>query len=854
MNKSIPAITPINSLFDRRPKHWSQTSVEQLHSVIESEAQQQLFYFVVESVKTYVFHELDVRVSEHDTASIIDSYLSCCKGSKLESFGDTYKMSFYITYNKKRGERAKRVTSPKPSLSESLPYIHHTYALHRSDNRKDDDRTIIDRHFQFQDLAGFLKWIYQFVRDLLLLNQELIDQLVYCNNIVFLDLENEHISKLVSTALYQSRNRIYDDQDESSMLDGLKERLLIELNRPKVQVIKDLERAFEDEKARLEILEKQESQAKKQELVNAKNTNNVIESEINMKEEEAQEGKESGAELEYYSDTFENEEISSKEFEKLFEKFRKNIRNLPSEKANEVWKPVTKMEVKTAKHKLETFIESIRMRGERIQNEEVRKKEEIFRNIKVKHQEYRSHILEKKMKQAQASKYHKMYTESIKCDIHERLQLSENIEAESIPGQWQWIKSTLALSQVNATNKEYPILSSIRAFLKDAEGRTGKYDQGWMELLSSMMIQFCNYKILLQENVYKIYGLFQSKQFVGKNIFDCMLRHRNSGRTMGQLGMKDPDKNELPIQKLIRVYSSSAADSNVENKKRLYLLIQQMLDASPEGVLLCPEVYKFLTPKILECFFARCHNFRNVLDQRDANGNTPTFLAVDNLEFRSNAPNYNENRAILKYMLNGETSETPNVTIAAYVLRLLDYQTGDTLLHRAVRNEKVYAVEEILKSARAVNFDIKRTRNFDGFTALQVNTESSKESHAVSVISRKIHQILSGEKELEALLKRKIMRKNIAEVNVPLSDDGIYINGFLLSELLQEDKKERHVIFKIDGRRIVWKKQSDSSILPENLHKFETIKSRMINAVRQIECTLPFLLITYISFTNFCHS
>ena len=59
-------------------------------------------------------------------------------------------------------------------------------------------------------------------------------------------------------------------------------------------------------------MEKQESQAKKQELVNAKNTNNVIESEINMKEEEAQEGKESGAELEYYSDTFENEEISSK--------------------------------------------------------------------------------------------------------------------------------------------------------------------------------------------------------------------------------------------------------------------------------------------------------------------------------------------------------------------------------------------------------------------------------------------------------------------------------------------------------------------------------------------------------------
>ena len=106
--------------------------------------------------------------------------------------------------------------------------------------------------------------------------------------------------------------------------------------------------------------------------------------------------------------------------------------------------------------------------------------------------------------------------------------------------------------------KEYPILSSLRAFLKDAERRTGKYDQGWMELLSFMMIQFCNYKILLQENVYKIYELFQSKQFVGKNIFDCMLWLRNSGRTMGQLGMKDPDKNELPIQKLIRVYSSSA--------------------------------------------------------------------------------------------------------------------------------------------------------------------------------------------------------------------------------------------------------------------------------------------------------
>ena len=64
-----------------------------------------------------------------------------------------------------------------------------------------------------------------------------------------------------------------------------------------------------------------------------------------------------------------------------------------------------------------------------------------------------------------------------------------------------------------------------------------------------------------------------------------------------------------------------------------------------------------------------------------------------------------------------------------YAFRLSDW---DTLLHRAVRNEKVYAVEEILKSARAVNFDIKRTRNFDGFTALQVNTESSKESHAVS--------------------------------------------------------------------------------------------------------------------------
>ena len=111
----------------------------------------------------------------------------------------------------------------------------------------------------------------------------------------------------------------------------------------------------------------------------------------------------------------------------------------------------------------------------------------------------------------------------------------------------------------------------------------------------------------LQENVYKIYGLFQSKQFVGKNIFDCMLRHRNSGRTM-VIGMKDPDKNELPIQKLIRVYSSSAADSNVENKKKVYLLIQQMLDASPEGVLL-PRGVKFLTPKILECFFARCHNF-----------------------------------------------------------------------------------------------------------------------------------------------------------------------------------------------------------------------------------------------------
>ena len=44
------------------------------------------------------------------------------------------------------------------------------------------------------------------------------------------------------------------------------------------------------------------------------------------------------------------------------------------------------------------------------------------------------------------------------------------------------------------------------------------------------------------------------------------------------------------------------------------------------------------------------------------------------------------------------------------------------------------------------------------------------------------------------------------------------------------------VILVIKGRNIPWKKENDISVLPENLHKFETAKYRTINSVKQIEC------------------
>ena len=74
----------------------------------------------------------------------------------------------------------------------------------------------------------------------------------------------------------------------------------------------------------------------------------------------------------------------------------------------------------------------------------------------------------------------------------------------------------------------------------------------------------------------------------------------------------------------------------------------------PPSILVCEEVYVFLTPVHIYNFLKRHGGIRNVLMQTDANGNTPIFYAIENLTFQGNDVKVLKNRALFKYMITGK--------------------------------------------------------------------------------------------------------------------------------------------------------------------------------------------------------
>ena len=444
--------------------------------------------------------------------------------------------------------------------------------------------------------------------------------------------------------------------------------------------------------------------------------------------------------------------------------------------------------------------------------------------------------------------------------MYERLELSEEVDPKSM--EKTAIQATLALSQTKEgrTGQEIPIIIALQTYTLMYEGTEGGGSNDWLSLMKYMIKQFCNFKVLLQENCYKV-ALFPVGIETGgdkkkeTNIFKTLLYLRNNGGISGQLGMKDIQTDEFPIQKIIKVYNSiPPKDVNKVERNRLYGLINQMLYVSPERILLCEHVYRFLNARCIYNFLTRCGGVRNVLLQMDSNGNTPIFFAIENLNFQgNNDPIAIKNRKLFKYMIKGGvvqnenndkdnnnnsegTDDTVTPNFGDTVLRSHDASfknSRDTALHRAVYYEKVYAVEEILKQ----DSSIRRIKNSDGLTPLQINIELGKNSPGTSAQGTKIRRILSGELEFEKLLQKKQIKNGKVYVKVPFKGTK---GGFLISELLEMDTQERDLILIIKGRNIPYKKESDISVLPENLHKFETAKYRVINAVKQIECKFFF--------------
>ena len=64
------------------------------------------------------------------------------------------------------------------------------------------------------------------------------------------------------------------------------------------------------------------------------------------------------------------------------------------------------------------------------------------------------------------------------------------------------IQATLALSQTKEgrTGKETPIIVVLQTYASMYEGAKGGNSNDWLSLMKHMINQFCNFKVLLQEN------------------------------------------------------------------------------------------------------------------------------------------------------------------------------------------------------------------------------------------------------------------------------------------------------------------------------------------------------------------
>ena len=814
--------SPIKTLFDHHAKHWMNTSMEHLENIIKAESQEELLNFVVKTLQTYVFDKLNVYARRDDLGLVIKHYFSQTDNNKaysqtnFDQLTEWYVILFNISYNKYGGKDQLNVTKNNSQKSISQ-YEYELLQCYGKDQFIDEDETHPLSRLEYNTLPELLNIIYKMVKKMLFVNRKIIKQFDYCNNIIYKDLENEHIRKLVLKLFYSDDivAKIIDGDTKATNGEDLKQLLLQELNKPNAAVVEDLIENFEEEKAKLEASEEKEGkEGKEKKDEERKNSDDDEDSSSSSSSSSSDE--EDGF---YNDDTFEEEKFTSSELTELFLKFKLHLDNLPSNQEKKKFKKVSKAQINEMKKELFTLTNYRKQDKEKNKKmkEDVRVEDKIAvleENIKKTVQEfreYRDHVLEGKMLQIIATQERELYTAGIKNDMYERLELSEEVDAEII--EETAIQATLALSQTKEgrTGKETPIIVVLQTYASVYEGAKGGNSNDWLSLMKHMINQFCNFKVLLQENCYKVALLdveSDSDENKEKNIFNKLLQLRNNGGTSGQLGMKDIQTDEFPIQKIIKVYNSILPkDVNKVERKRLYGLINHMLYVSPERILLCEHVYSFLNQKCIYNFLTRCGGVRNVLLQMDSNGNTPIFFAIENLKFQGeNDQTAIKNRKLFKYMIKGgvvqnehndkdnrnnnnnnNESKDDAVNFGDTVLRSHDASfknSRDTALHRAVYYEKVYAVEEILKQDPG----IRRIKNSDGLTPLQINIQLGKNSSGTSAQSRKIRRILSGQLEFEKLLEKKQIRNKKTYVKVPVNGTK---SGFLISELLEMDTQER---------------------------------------------------------------
>jgi hypothetical protein len=729
------------------------------------------------------------------------------------------------------------------------------------ERKQDELKMPITEHslysFEFKNLDMLLNTLYRMVKRLLLVNSNITKQVDYCNNIIFNDFKNEHMKRLILRLYYEDNivNAIMD-KGEIGISTEVQNKLLVDMNKPKLDILTELSEIYKNERERLvEVEEEQEKKirqiqakreaSKKQKLRESKDSSSSSSS--SESESDDDEGKQynSDGNASYNSD-FENEEITAEELSDLYSKFQSKIDNLPSVVERKVQTEVlSKEEISAMKNELKF------LKKEAERNELEKRIEMAADDLR----KYRDKMLERKMLRVVTKQNYEFYTTEIKNDLYERLELSETAKAMDISDDV--VLNILALSQINqGTSDEVPVIGILRSYAAEQEKHQdvdNNVHSKWLPMIVYMVEQFLNYKILLQENLYR-FNVLQVDGFNG-HYLEKLLYLRNKNGVKGQLGCRDVETNEFPIIKAVKFYNTIPPDgTNKIKRKQLRCLISQMINAGPANVLLCEEVYGFLSPVCLHNFLHRCGGIRKVLLQTDSNGNNPIFFAIENLDFQGTSQVALRNQALFKYMITGKMknnvadefeSDREVVTDTVYastnwsstVLRSHDSSfknSRDTALHRAVYYEKIFAVKVILKADPG----IRCITNSDNMTPLQLNIDRSKllssSGGLISDESSKINEILSGSEVIEKIFQNFKIRNDQKIVEVPI--EGKSLKGFLLSELLKRDTKARDVILKYNNKTITaWKMESPSSVSPENMPKFNKKKSRAINAILQLE-------------------